>query len=158
MSAGDELCAAGTSPRPTTAEKVFEMSARNASKAMFVALVATAAVLPGTSAMAQSSGSGYGAMVVCNHGGYGFDIYADGPSSFSDDLAGSFDECADWSPARKGQYEVGFSFPYAAPPGTLFEVRIKRNGHTTYRQFNDEGSFTTNVGNNQTTRFDFYIT
>ncbi len=142
-------------------KKVFEMNARTntAAKAIFVALVATAAALPGTAAMASADGHGSrkGAMVVCNHGGYGFDIYADGPSSFSDDLAGSFDECADWSPAKVGQYEVGFSFPYAAPPGTLFEVRIKRNGHTTYRQFNDEGSFTTNVGKNQTTRIDFYI-
>jgi hypothetical protein len=135
------------------------MNAHTATKAIFVALVATAAALPGTAAMASadSHGGTRGAMVVCNHGGYGFDVYADGPSSFSDDLAGSFDECADWSPAKAGQYEVGFSFPYAAPPGTLFEVRIKRNGHTTYRSFNNEGSFTTNVGKNQTTRIDFYI-
>ncbi|MGQ0843593.1 MAG: hypothetical protein ACT4QF_05620 [Sporichthyaceae bacterium] len=132
-----------------------------AGKAAGVALVAVAAVLPGTAAVAvadhHQGGGKRGAMVVCNHGGYGFGVYADGPDSFSDDLAGSFDECADWSPARTGQYEVGFSFPYATPPGTLFEVRIKRNGHTTYRTFNDEGSFSTNVGKNQTTRIDFYV-
>lgn len=126
--------------------------------AMLLAVTAAAALLPAAGATAAVDGYGrYGSMVVCNHGGYGFDIYADGPQAFTDDLAGSFDECADWSPARTGAYEVGFSFPYAAPPGTLFQIRIKRAGHSTYRVFNAEGSFTTNVGARQTTRIDFYV-
>ncbi|HEY2833936.1 MAG TPA: hypothetical protein VGJ14_16015 [Sporichthyaceae bacterium] len=108
-------------------------------------------------AAAGASASGVGGMVVCNHGGYGFDVFADGPDSFTDDLAGSFNECADWAPAHAGQYEVGFSFPYAAPPGTIFNIRIKRAGHTTYRNFNSEGTFNTNVGRGQITRIDFYI-
>jgi hypothetical protein len=124
-------------------------------------VAAAAAVALGTVTLAPTtagaSSNGVGGMVVCNHGGYGFDVFADGPDSFTDDLAGSFDECADWSPARAGQYEVGFSFPYSAPPGTLINVRVKRAGHTTYRNFNNEGTFNTNVGRGQVTRIDFYI-
>jgi hypothetical protein len=119
------------------------------------ALSATTFGLSGAAAHATSDG--IGRMIVCNHGGYGFDVFADGPDSFTDDLAGSFNECADWAPARAGAYEVGFSFPYAAPPGTIFNIRIKRNGHTTYRNFNSEGTFNTNVGQGQVTRIDFYI-
>src|SRR5689334_824796 len=37
-----------------------------------------------------------GRIVICNHSGYMFDVYADGPSIREDDLAGSFDECTDW--------------------------------------------------------------
>jgi hypothetical protein len=118
---------------------------------------ALAAITLVPAASAQATADGVGQMIVCNHGGYGFDVFADGPDSFTDDLAGSFNECADWSPARAGQYEVGFSFPYAAPPGTIFNIRTKRAGHTTYRNFNSEGTFLTNVGRGQTTRIDFYI-
>jgi hypothetical protein len=96
-------------------------------------------------------------MVVCNHGGYGFNVYADGPDSFVDDLAGSFNECADWSPATPGGYQIGFSFPYAPPPGTLFQIRVKADGTTTYRTFNGQGTFDTNVRPGRTTRIDFYI-
>lgn len=128
-----------------------------APKASFVALIATASVLPGAAAMASTDAYGTGAILICNHGGYGFDVYADGPDSFSDDLAGSFDECADWSPASTGQYEIGFSFPYAPPPGTLFQIRIKRNGQTQYKVFSGEGTFHTNVSKNKTTRIDTYV-
>lgn len=122
------------------------------------AVLGTFTTLPATGATAaEISPSRSGAMVVCNHGGYGFRVYADGPSTFSDDLAGSFNECADWRPAKAGAYRVGFSFPEPPPPGTLFEVRIKAGGNTTYRRFTDEGDFGTNVRPGQTTRIDFNI-
>jgi hypothetical protein len=130
------------------------MNVRTGLAAASVAALAVTG-LAGTAAHATSESSG--GMIVCNHGGYGFDVFADGPDSFTDDLAGSFNECADWAPAHAGQYEVGFSFPYSAPPGTIFNIRIKRAGHTTYRNFNSEGTFNTNVGPGQITRIDFYI-
>jgi hypothetical protein len=130
------------------------MNKRTGCAAAAAMALATVILVPGT---AGASAGNVGGMVVCNHGGYGFDVFADGPDSFTDDLAGSFNECADWAPARAGQYEVGFSFPYAAPPGTIFNIRIKRAGHTTYRNFNSEGTFDTNVGRGQITRIDFYI-
>lgn len=120
-------------------------------------VAALAAIAFGPAGTAHATSDSSGGMVVCNHGGYGFDVFADGPDSFTDDLAGSFNECANWAPAHAGQYEVGFSFPYAAPPGTIFNIRIKRGGHTTYRNFNNEGTFNTNVGRGQITRIDFYI-
>jgi len=105
--------------------------------------------------MATTSRSG--SIVVCNHGGYAFGVYADGPSTYSDDLAGSFNECANWLGAVPGAYRIGFSFATPPPPGTIIEVRIKAGGTTTYRRFTDEGDFGTNVRPGQVTKIDFNI-
>jgi hypothetical protein len=49
---------------------------------------------------------------------------------------------------RVGEYQIGFS-------GTGHStVRIKRNGHTTYRTINSSGTFDTNVSKGKTTRID----
>lgn len=129
-------------------------------KASFVALVATAAVLPGSAAMAHHDhGGSYGdtgAIVICNHSGYGYGIYADGPSAEQTDLAGSFDECERWD-VLPGAYELGMT---AYAPGSdplLFQARFKRNGHSIYKVFNGEGTINFNVAEGKTTRVDLFV-
>jgi hypothetical protein len=86
---------------------------RNVTRAgavVFAAATAATVLLPATGANAVSAGDKpekhhkvkvvkaapppRGEIVICNHSGYMFDVYADGPSLRTDDLAGSFDECS----------------------------------------------------------------
>ncbi|HEX3827773.1 MAG TPA: hypothetical protein VHV82_10925, partial [Sporichthyaceae bacterium] len=49
-----------------------------------------------------------GMIIVCNHSGYMFNVYADGPSIREDDLAGEMDECTSWDKVLTGNYQIGF--------------------------------------------------
>ena len=136
------------------------------------AVVATAAataavVLPSTIASAAVAGHhghavdgpkpAFGQIIICNHSGYMFDVYADGPSIREDDLAGSFDECSDWKPVLAGGYSVGFGLRTASAQNVIIQARYKRDGHVFYKVFNGQGQLPLAVGKDETTRVDLFI-
>ncbi|MGQ0463933.1 MAG: hypothetical protein ACT4QG_01310, partial [Sporichthyaceae bacterium] len=104
--------------------------------AVVVAAAAASAILP---AAAASADSPRGEIVICNHSGYMFDVYAEGPSIRTDDLAGSFDECTDWNRVLPGTYDIGFSLRVPSQQNVLIQARLKRNGHVFYKVFSGQG-------------------
>ena len=98
-----------------------------------------------------------GQIVICNHSGYMFDVFADGPSIREDDLAGSFDECTDWRPVLTGNYEIGFALRIPSQQNVIIQARFKREGHVFYKVFNGQGNIKANVGKDELTRVDLYI-
>jgi hypothetical protein len=122
--------------------------------AVVAAAAAVTAVLPIASASADSP---RGEIVICNHSGYMFDVYADGPSLRSDDLAGNFDECTDWYRVLPGKYDIGFSLRIPSQQNVIIQARFKRDGHVFYKQFNGEGVVSTSVAPDRTTRVDLFI-
>jgi hypothetical protein len=98
-----------------------------------------------------------GIITICNHSGYMFDVYADGPSIREDDLAGSFDECTDWAPVLTGSYDVGFALRVPSQQNVLIQARFKRDGHVFYKVFNGQGLVSAKVGPKEHTRVDLYI-
>jgi hypothetical protein len=131
---------------------------------VLAAATATAIALPATSAGAAPRGwdgdddeDGAGLIEVCNHSGYLFNVFADGPSIRRDDLAGSFDECTHWRPVRAGQYQIGFGLRTASVQNVIIQARFKRNGQVYYKTFSQEGVVTTNVSPGSETRVDLFI-
>jgi hypothetical protein len=122
--------------------------------AVVAAAAAATAVLPIASASASAP---RGEIVICNHSGYMFDVYADGPSLRSDDLAGNFDECTDWYRVLPGKYDIGFSLRIPSQQNVIIQARFKRDGHVFYKQFNNEGVVSTSVAPDRTTRVDLFI-
>ena len=98
-----------------------------------------------------------GKIVVCNHSGYMFNVYADGPSIREDDLAGSFDECTDWAPVLTGNYQVGFGLRTASSQNVIIQARFKRNDHVYYKVFNFEGVIQGFVNKDEVMRVDLFI-
>jgi|GEM_PF-1756998 len=99
-----------------------------------------------------------GQIIICNHSGYMFDVFADGPSIREDDLAGSFDECTDWSPVLVGNYQVGFGLRTASGQSkVIIGARFKRDGHVYYKTFNGEGLITGFVNKDEVMRIDLFI-
>jgi hypothetical protein len=96
-------------------------------------------------------------LVICNHTGYVFDVYADGPSVREDDLAGSFDECTDWKPMLVGRYDIGFSMRTPSQQPVVIQARFNRDGATYYKTFNNQGVVTAYVAPDQPTRIDLFI-
>jgi hypothetical protein len=80
-----------------------------AAACLSIALPAGAATMGDAPKPAKPVPPPTGQIVICNHSGYMFDVYADGPSIREDDLAGSFDECTDWRPVLTGGYDIGFA-------------------------------------------------
>jgi hypothetical protein len=141
---------------------------RQIARAGAVAFAAAALTVTGVSAaMAAPMGDApkphraapppVGQIVVCNHSGYMFDVFADGPSIREDDLAGSFDECTDWRPVLAGKYDIGFALRVPSQQNVIIQARFKREGHVFYKVFNNQGIVTTNVGRDELTRVDLYI-
>jgi hypothetical protein len=130
---------------------------------VLAAATAAALGLPATSASAHDGWvwdddeDGAGLIEVCNHSGYLFDVYADGPSARKDDLAGSFDECTHWSPVHAGRYDIGFGMRTPSVQNVIIQARFKRNGQTFYKTFNHEGVVSTGVGPGSETRVDLFI-
>jgi len=132
-----------------------------------VAFATAALALTGTSAMAAPMGDAphhnrpapppTGQIVICNHSGYMFDVFADGPSIREDDLAGSFDECTDWASVLTGKYDIGFALRVPSQQNIIIQARFKREDHVFYKVFNGQGIVTTNVGRSELTRVDLYI-
>jgi hypothetical protein len=98
-----------------------------------------------------------GQIVICNHSGYMFDVFADGPSIREDDLAGTFDECTDWRPVLTGKYDIGFALRIPSQANVIIQARFKREGHVFYKVFNGQGIVSTSVANHELTRVDLYI-
>lgn len=98
-----------------------------------------------------------GMIVVCNHSGYMFNVYADGPSLREDDLAGSFDECTNWDKVLTGGYNIGFGLRSASAQNVIIQARFKRNDHVYYKVFNREGIIAGFVNKDETTRVDLFI-
>jgi hypothetical protein len=98
-----------------------------------------------------------GEIVICNHSGYMFDVYADGPSIREDDLAGSFDECTNWRRVLTGKYDIGFALRVPSQQNVLIQARFKREDHVFYKVFNGQGLVSTSVGRDELTRVDLYI-
>jgi hypothetical protein len=138
---------------------------------LFAAATAATALLPAASANAVSMGDKphhkkvvykkspppRGEIVICNHSGYMFDVYADGPSLRTDDLAGNFDECTDWAKVLPGSYDIGFSLRIPSQQNVIIQARFKRDGHVFYKQFNGEGVVNGKVAPDRTTRVDLFI-
>ncbi len=101
--------------------------------------------------------AGAGLIEVCNHSGYLFNVYADGPSIRKDDLAGSFDECTHWAPVRAGHYDIGFGLRSASVQDVIIQARFQRGGQTFYKLFDREGVVAGNVGPGSATRVDLFI-
>jgi hypothetical protein len=122
------------------------------------AAAASAIVLPASAAHAANTGGvPRGEIVICNHSGYMFDVYADGPSIREDDLAGSFDECTDWARVLPGKYDIGFALRVPSQQNVIIQARFKREDHVFYKVFNHEGVVSTSVGPQELTRVDLYI-
>jgi hypothetical protein len=98
-----------------------------------------------------------GKIVICNHSGYMFNVYADGPSIREDDLAGSFDECTDWAPVLTGNYQVGFGLRTSSSQNVIIQARFKRNDHVYYKVFNVEGVIQGFVNKDEVMRIDLFI-
>jgi hypothetical protein len=98
-----------------------------------------------------------GKIVVCNHSGYMFNVFADGPSIREDDLAGSFDECTDWAPVLTGNYQVGFGLRTSSAQNVIIQARFKRNDHVYYKVFNNEGVLSGFVNKDEVMRVDLFI-
>jgi hypothetical protein len=98
-----------------------------------------------------------GQIAICNHSGYMFDVFADGPSIREDDLAGTFDECTDWRPVLTGKYDIGFALRVPSQSNVIIQARFKREGHVFYKVFNGQGIVSTSVGKDELTRVDLYI-
>ena len=98
-----------------------------------------------------------GKIVVCNHSGYMFNVYADGPSIREDDLAGSFDECTDWAPVLTGNYQVGFGLRTTSTQNVIIQARFKRDDHVFYKVFNNEGVIQGFVNKDEVMRVDLFI-
>jgi hypothetical protein len=98
-----------------------------------------------------------GMLVICNHTGYVFGVYADGPSIREDDLAGSFDECTDWKPVKAGDYTIGFTMRTPSQPPATIQARINRKGVTYFTTFNSQGTLDTNVAADEATRIDLFV-
>jgi hypothetical protein len=133
-----------------------------------VACATAALAVTGPSAMAAQMGDHgpkpaapapppRGEIVICNHSGYMFDVFADGPSIREDDLAGSFDECTDWARVLTGKYDIGFALRVPSQSNVIIQARFKREDHVFYKVFNGQGIVTTNVGRDELTRVDLYI-
>ena len=105
----------------------------------------------------KSSPPPRGELVICNHSGYMFDVYADGPSLRTDDLAGNFDECTDWARVLPGSYDIGFSLRIPSQQNVIIQARMKRDGHVFYKVFNGEGVVNGKVAADRTTRVDLFI-
>lgn len=110
------------------------------------------AAVPGTALAGSNQGRGY--LLVCNHTGYLYGVFADGPSIRTDDLAGDFDECTQWWPVRVGRYEIGYGKAVKFNKKT---VRVKRTDSVSYTTFGDSRTFHVNVQRNKTTRVDLGI-
>jgi len=112
---------------------------------------------PATVAKKKAKAKKLGLLVVCNHTGYVFGVYADGPSIRQDDIAGSFDECTDWKPVKVGDYSIGFTMrtPGQQPP--MVQARVNRDDVTYYKTFNSQESLDVNVGAKKVTRIDLFI-
>ncbi|HZE67230.1 MAG TPA: hypothetical protein VE081_11390 [Sporichthyaceae bacterium] len=108
-------------------------------------------------AKAKAAAAGHGMLVICNHTGYVFDVYADGPDAREDDLAGSFDECTDWSPVSTGRYDVGFSMRTPSQQPVAIAARFNRDGVTYYKTFNNQGVVGAYVGPDKSTRIDLFV-
>jgi len=98
-----------------------------------------------------------GDIVICNHSGYMFDVYAEGPDLRTDDLAGSFDECTDWDSVAPGSYDIGFSLRVPSQQNVIIQARFKRNGHVFYKVFKSEGIVQGKVAGDRVTRVDLFI-
>jgi hypothetical protein len=108
-------------------------------------------------ARAEKKAATEGTLVICNHTGYVFDVYADGASVREDDLAGSFDECTDWKPLLVGRYDVGFSMRTPSQQPVVIQARFNRDGATYYKTFNNQGVVSAYVAPDQPTRIDLFI-
>jgi hypothetical protein len=108
-------------------------------------------------AKAKKKAKSLGVLVVCNHTGYVFGVYADGPSVREDDLAGSFDECSDWKPVKIGDYEIGLTMRTPSQAPVMVQARVKRKGVTYYTTFNSQQPLDTTVASEQATRIDLFI-
>ena len=128
-----------------------------AAACLSIAMPAGAATMGDAPKPAKPAPPPTGQIVVCNHSGYMFDVYADGPSIREDDLAGSFDECTDWRPVLTGNYEIGFALRVPSQQNVIIQARFKREGHVFYKVFNGQGVIKANVGRGELTRVDLYI-
>ena len=98
-----------------------------------------------------------GTIIVCNHSGYMFNVYADGPSIREDDLAGSFDECTAWDKVLTGNYQIGFGLRTTSTQNVIIQARFKRNDHVFYKVFNNEGVIQGFVNKDEVMRIDLFI-
>src|SRR5882757_146427 len=143
--------------RESHTEREHSMRKMTRAGAVVVAAAAATAVALPASAAHASDGPPRGEIVICNHSGYMFDVYADGPSIREDDLAGSFDECTDWARVLTGKYDIGFALRVPSQQNVIIQARFKREDHVFYKVFNGQGVVTTNVGRGELTRVDLYI-
>lgn len=128
-----------------------------AATAMSIALPPASAVTRGWDGYDDDEDGAAGLIEVCNHSGYLFDVYADGPSVRRDDLAGSFDECTHWRPVHVGEYQIGFGMRVPTKQNVVVQARFKRHEQTFYKVFNREGQVTTAVSPGSETRVDLFI-
>ena len=124
--------------------------------------VAGIAAAPMQSASAASMHKGpppppLGTIVVCNHSGYMFNVFADGPSIREDDLAGEMDECTNWDKVLTGNYQVGFGLRTTSTQNVIIQARFKRDDHVYYKVFNSEGVLSGFVNKDETMRVDLFI-
>jgi hypothetical protein len=98
----------------------------------------------------------HGVLEICNHSGYQYGVYADGPSARQADLGG-FDECRHWT-VRVGRYDIGFNRRVAGvDERVIAQARVERGPTTFYKEFDPRGVITTVVSSAYPTRVDLFI-
>jgi len=130
---------------------------RHTSRVVGAALTVAVLSTPALPAAAFATTVPTGVIEICNKTGYMFDVYADGPSVRTDDLAGYLQQCTSWTPVLTGRYDIGFALRVPSRQRVIFQVRIKRDRHTFYKVFGGHGVFSTNVAKDEKTRVDMFM-
>ena len=112
----------------------------------------------GFGAPAQAAEQPRGRLLVCNHAGYMFKVFADGPSTRHDDLSGEGDECTHWKPVLPGRYTVGFVLRHPSKKPIVISARVKRGSTVFYKVVKPfGGGIALTIPPDELTRIDLFI-
>jgi hypothetical protein len=126
--------------------------------ATVLAAAAVFAAVPADAQAVDATKPASGTIMICNHSGYLFNVYADGPSIREDDLSGREHECANWKSVLIGSYQIGFGVRIPTNQRVIVGARFKRRGQVLYKSFNNEGVITASIGKGDLLRADLLIT
>ncbi len=123
-----------------------------------VVLAAAALVVVAVPTVTRAESVPRGRLVVCNHASYIHKVYADGPSSRQEDLAGESDECTHWRPVLPGRYSVGYVARIPSNKNLVFSARVKHGDKLFYKKVKPFGyGVAVHVTPGEVTRIDWFV-